>query len=235
MGLGGGMIWALDLDDFKNICGCEEYPLLRTINRVLRGYNKPDPKCVLGKTKKPAITTVKPTMMTYEPSTSTQKATLSYEEIVPSFEIEKPDNTVQGGGSQAHDKPCEGQIFMPHDTQCNVYYQCNQGELQQLTCPSGLFWNKDHCDWPENSQCHPDGKKSCKIKTSSLYQVFMFTGSTTAPIEDTTNPPRPIIQEDKPEIPPQVMPTTPKPSYPSTSGSDDFKVVCYFTNWAWYR
>lgn len=37
MGLGGGMIWALDLDDFKNICACEEYPLLRTINRVLRG------------------------------------------------------------------------------------------------------------------------------------------------------------------------------------------------------
>lgn len=37
MGLGGGMIWALDLDDFKNICNCEQYPLLRTINRVLRG------------------------------------------------------------------------------------------------------------------------------------------------------------------------------------------------------
>lgn len=51
MGLGGGMIWALDLDDFKNECGCEEYPLLRTINRVLRDYAVPDPKCVLGKGK----------------------------------------------------------------------------------------------------------------------------------------------------------------------------------------
>ncbi len=44
-GYGGAMIWALDLDDFKNVCGCEEYPLLRTINRVLRGYPVPAPQC----------------------------------------------------------------------------------------------------------------------------------------------------------------------------------------------
>ena len=40
-GYGGGMIWALDLDDFRNVCGCEKYPLLRTINRVLRDYPSP--------------------------------------------------------------------------------------------------------------------------------------------------------------------------------------------------
>merc|ERR1719244_605877 len=44
-GFGGGMIWALDLDDFANQCGCENYPLLRTINRVLRDYPIPDPMC----------------------------------------------------------------------------------------------------------------------------------------------------------------------------------------------
>ena len=46
-GFGGGMIWALDLDDFNNQCGCEKYPLLKTINRVLRGYSSPDPHCSL--------------------------------------------------------------------------------------------------------------------------------------------------------------------------------------------
>jgi len=46
MGLGGGMIWALDLDDFRGgTCSCEPYPLLRTINRVLRGYSIPEPTC----------------------------------------------------------------------------------------------------------------------------------------------------------------------------------------------
>lgn len=47
MGLGGAMIWALDLDDFRNVCNCEEYPLLRTINRVLRNYPGQAAKCRL--------------------------------------------------------------------------------------------------------------------------------------------------------------------------------------------
>lgn len=38
---------ALDLDDFKNVCGCEEYPLLRTINRVLRKYPESSKTCIL--------------------------------------------------------------------------------------------------------------------------------------------------------------------------------------------
>lgn len=181
MGLGGGMIWALDLDDFKNICGCENYPLLRTINRVLRNYSVPAPSCVLG-SDKPLLPTTTTTLAPWQ--TPEKPQTQKPAEVV----TQKP----QGG------RPCNGQIFVADRHNCNQYYLCNQGQLQLQRCAGGLYWNNDHCDWPENTPCHPDG-------------------TTPSPATEV-------------ETQPSVTPPT-----PPVIEEGGYKVVCYFTNWAWYR
>jgi chitinase len=219
MGLGGGMIWALDLDDFRNLCGCEEYPLLRTINRVLRDYAKPDPKCILGKasskpTQKP---TPKPTQKpTPKP---TQKPTPK--PSTPPYEPEKPSTQKPSYGTTESPEPvmppdsvpCRGRLFVADEKNCNQYYLCNQGELQLQVCPNGLFWNRDHCDWPENTECHPDGT------------------TTAAPSTTTQTPEVEVPEVEVPE--PVTTPAAPVGGTDVTEGA--YKVVCYFTNWAWYR
>lgn len=36
-GFAGVMVWALDLDDFNNMCGQGKYPLMNAINQELSG------------------------------------------------------------------------------------------------------------------------------------------------------------------------------------------------------
>lgn len=150
LGLGGAMIWyveqcsflkkflnenfkfdrALDLDDFKNSCECEEYPLLRTINRVLRQYPGPHNNCFVEKFfSKPtaeATTTRKPEIMTGSPppkrTTTTTLKPVVYEgedfdgeEIYPD-EIEE-DHGCSGGSRN----------FAVHKADCSKYYICDHG------------------------------------------------------------------------------------------------------------
>lgn len=196
MGLGGGMIWALDLDDFRNLCNCEEYPLLRTINRVLRDYAKPDPHCILGKAAKP------PQDPEENKSSTNPPAPQSTTEVSVFSSTQQPPEPVL----PIENKPCEGRLFVANDENCSQYYLCNQGQLQLQTCPSELYWNKDHCDWPENTPCHPDGT------------------TPTPTLSPATEEP-----EVTDEIPVEVSQS------PNETPLGNYKVICYFTNWAWYR
>lgn len=65
MGLGGGMVWALDLDDFRGRCGNGPHPLMHVIQQVLA---EPRSHYVWPENQKPTTTTmtsvtIKPTQM----------------------------------------------------------------------------------------------------------------------------------------------------------------------------
>jgi len=42
-GLGGGMVWSIDTDDFRGLCGHGKFPLLKAISGDLNGVTGPDP------------------------------------------------------------------------------------------------------------------------------------------------------------------------------------------------
>ncbi|EDW63456.2 uncharacterized protein Dvir_GJ13003 [Drosophila virilis] len=185
MGLGGAMIWALDLDDFKNDCGCESYPLLKTINRVLRGYPGPHPRCTLEQSEKTMVAGDKGTIESPRPTVNT---------VTPASIVatsSRPDP------SQPLD--CAGRNYASHERDCNKYYICQYGEFIEQRCPAGLHWNENYCDWPNNAHC-------------------------TVRADQTTQPP--VVHRPKP---------TSTTETPPLGSNENYKVVCYFTNWAWYR
>lgn len=112
---------------------------------------------------------------------------------------------------------CEGLGNFPYPGDCEKYLLCNHGQLQIGECGSGLHWNQkqQHCDWPLNAQCKDtdvdDGNDNHLPDDKPAYAPTRKPATTTIAPKPTT--PRPIV----------------KPH------SGHFKLVCYFTNWAWYR
>lgn len=119
-----------------------------------------------------------------------------------------------------NDESCRsgGQLF-GDPTDCSVFYICDQGNLFTNNCPSGLHFNSlsSVCDWPQNAHCE-DGNGGS-------------VGGGTIPVQSGGNE----VWEWKP---PTTTTTTarPRPPRPDVGQlSGYYKLVCYFTNWAWYR
>lgn len=55
---------------------------------------------------------------------------------------------------------CSERMFIAHKQDCSKYLICNFGQIQEFKCPNGLYWNEDHCDWPENSKCKSKHSRS---------------------------------------------------------------------------
>lgn len=86
--------------------------------------------------------------------------------------------------------------------------------MMEHNCPPGLHWNVDHCDWPQNANCHLDGNNDFPTNRP------IVRPTTTQPTTTTLST---FVESPTNEIP------------PIHDDPNGFKVVCYFTNWAWYR
>lgn len=167
-------------------------------------------------------TTSQPTSSTWwptQPSTTTSKPSSTKPSTTQRPEEESGEEEEPESIEPEASNICKSrsQLFHAHGSDCNKYYQCDQGHALLLSCPPGLNWNRDHCDWPSNTKCK---------STSDGHEVEALDPSkptTTTTRRPTTQGP---TREPRPTLPPNA-----------TEETDDgeFKVVCYFTNWAWYR
>ncbi|XP_021959289.1 probable chitinase 10 [Folsomia candida] len=107
---------------------------------------------------------------------------------------------------------CTDGEYAPHPSDCNKYLVCNHGAWVEMSCGSGLYWNAQgkYCDWPASSGCTSGGGQTTTTQrpTSTTTQRLTSTTTNTGPTTTTTYRP------------------------PGPSGK---KLICYFTDWAWYR
>ncbi|CAL4075704.1 unnamed protein product [Meganyctiphanes norvegica] len=166
-GYGGAMTWAIDMDDFKGLCGPVN-PLITVLHDSMRDYIVPIA---------PKITTTTPSWWQWTTSGTRPTWTLSAKissstamkiairkKHPPTIATQAPPVVTQAPAvvtqapvvdniipdQTSHQMDCSKQEYFPHPN-CSKYYRCVHGEPQEHSCKPGTVWDNEIqiCNWPD--------------------------------------------------------------------------------------
>lgn len=166
-GLGGAMMWSLDMDDFTgNECKGERYPLLKLIKKILTTNTGTIGQCTMprlhdtsGSKESGATSTTTASGSSSKQQSPTSRETSREEDSVPTdadadaivaafVGTGRPSGTLAAAG----DSFCAGQSdgLYPHASDSHRFYHCANGATSDKACPDGLVYSADiHvCTWP---------------------------------------------------------------------------------------
>ncbi|XP_069122710.1 chitotriosidase-1-like isoform X2 [Argopecten irradians] len=181
-GLGGSMVWAIDLDDFNGqFCGQGKYPLLSAIKQNLESGAIPDIP-----TEAPATThapTQAPPQTSAPTQAPTQTAAPTQAPTQTAAPTQAPTQTTVSPAPCGAAVTCPDAHFAVNPCDPQQYYVCDHGLPKTMSCPAGLVWDiiLMTCILPTANGALNGGKVTTTTQP--------ITTAPTAPTGHSTSPP----------------------------------------------
>ena len=129
---------------------------------------------------------------------------------------------------------------------CTKYLFCVHGQMEQYSCQVGTAWDNalKVCNFPDQVQCFASGSESGQDPISNKPQpvkpplesgVVLVIGDRDLDDYSDYNSNNNNDGEDDNDRTEQDNEISESPVTTTSDLSGDYKIVCYFTNWAWYR